>query len=180
MIPKPRIYVHAPSDQNLTPFRLQIKERILKELTAAGFDPQEFNVSGLLSGLNWTFDNAAKVMSQCQGAVIIALPKYEFGSDILLPSEYAHFEGALALSNKLPTIIVTEEGTRNAGITLLGGGLFINMVPQNDAIITSATGAGYFDSVKFKNSFDSWVTDVKNRSKIFFGYCSKAQSPKYS
>ena len=173
---KPRVYVHAPLDQNLSPLRLAVKARILREIADAGFDLQEFNVSGLPSGLNWTFESAAEVMSRCQGAVIIALPKYEFGTNMLMPSEYAHFEGALALSLKLPILIVAEEGTRSAGITLLGGGQFINMIPQNDALMTAASGKGYFDSDRFRKSIEAWINDVKSRSKIFFGYCSKAQS----
>lgn len=173
MISKPRIYVHAPDC--LSPMHLAIKERVLREVNAAGFDPQEFNVSGLPAGINWTFDNAAAIMDRCQGAVIIALPKYDFGPDMRMPSEYAHFEGALALSMKLPTLIVTELGTPSAGITFLGGGLFINRIPQDDTVTTAGTGKGYFDSPKFKNILESWINDVNARSRLFFGYCSRAQ-----
>jgi hypothetical protein len=147
----------------------------LREIADAGFEPQEFNVSGLPSGLNWTFESATEVMLRCQGAVIIALPKYEFGPDLLMPSEYAHFEGALALSLRLPILIVAEEGTRSAGITLLGGGQFINLIPQNDALGVAASGKGYLDSPRFRRSIEAWIGDVKSRSKVFFGYCSRAQ-----
>ncbi|MBI1926927.1 nucleotide-binding protein [Candidatus Poribacteria bacterium] len=176
MIPKARVYVHAPLPRNLSPRRQEVRTKVLDAITAAGFDPQEFGVSGLPARLAWTFDEAACVMDRCQGSVIIALPKYEFGTDMLMPSEYSHYEGALALSKGVPTLIITEEGAPNAGIVFLGGGHFINRIPLNDALIEAITGKGYLDSDEFRRMFDMWANEVSARSRLFLGYCSKAQS----
>src|SRR5262249_42521660 len=131
-IPKPRVYVHAPLPRYLSRLRLDRRKEILKRVTAAGFDLQEFGVSGLPSRDAWTFDAAAQVMDGCQGAVILAFPKYEMGN-MLMPSEYSHYEGALALSKGLPTLTVTEENARNAGIVYSGGGHFITWSPHTVA-----------------------------------------------
>jgi hypothetical protein len=112
MIPKPRVYIHAPWPHNLSTRRAEIRTKVLNAITAAGFEPQKFKVSGLSVRLQWTFDEAARVMDRCQGAFILALPKYDFGPDLLLPSEFSHYECALALSKGTPTLIVTEEGGR--------------------------------------------------------------------
>lgn len=175
MSPKPRVYIHAPLPQNLSPRRQEIRAKVLDAVTAAGFDPQEFGVSGLPSRLAWSFDNAARVMDRCQGAVIIALPKYEFGTDLLMPSEYSHYEGALALSKGVPTLIITEQGAPNAGIVYLGGGQFINRIPINDDMMEDSTGKGYLNSEEFQSMFKGWREEVVTRSKLFLGYCSEAQ-----
>lgn len=176
MMPKPRVYVHSPLDRHLSPSRIAMKQFLLDEVIAAGFEPQEFNVSGLPAGINWTFETSAHLMDRCQGAIIIALPKYDLGANLLLPSEFAHFEGALALSKGVPTLVVTEQGAPSAGITCLSGGLYINQVPPDDAQTKAATGTGYFDTPAYKGLFESWKSDVRARSTVFFGYCSKAQS----
>jgi len=175
MLPKPRIYVHAPLPRNLSPRRQDIRAKVLDAIAIAGFDPQEFGVSGIPGRLTWTFDEAARLMDRCQGAVIIALPKYEFGPEMLMPSEYSHYEGALALSKGVPTLIITEEGAPNAGIVYLGGGHFINRIPLNDGMTEAITGKGYLGSAEFQNMFDTWAKEVSARSRLFLGYCSKAQ-----
>src|SRR5687768_11964249 len=116
MIAKPRIYVHSPLDRRLSPEQQELKKFLLGGVRGANFEPQEFNVSGLAAGMNWTFGSAVQLMDQCQGALIIALPKYEMGPDLLMPSEFAHFEGALAISKNLPTLVVTVQGAPSAGI----------------------------------------------------------------
>jgi Predicted nucleotide-binding protein containing TIR-like domain len=107
---RPRVYVHAPLVGNLSERRRKLRTKTLAMPATAGFDPQEFGVSGSPLRSAWTFDQAARLMDSCQGAVILALPKYEFGNDLLMPSEYAHYEGALALAKDLPTLILTEQG----------------------------------------------------------------------
>jgi hypothetical protein len=74
--PKSRIYIHSPINSHLSPQRLMTKEKILNAVKSEGFDPQEFGEGDLWEGLAWSFDNAARVMERCQGAVILALPKY--------------------------------------------------------------------------------------------------------
>src|SRR5262245_32746631 len=174
MIPKPRVYVHSPAKLNLR--RHKVRSKVIDAIIAAGFDPQEVGGPRSKALLSWTFNEAARVMDRCQGAVIIALPQYEFGPDMLMPSEYSHYEGALALSTGPPTLIITEEGVLNAGIVFQGSGNFINMIPSDDEMTEADTGKGYLDSDEFQSMFKIWAKKVSDHSKVFFGYCSKAQS----
>lgn len=175
MLPKPRIFIHCPLDHHLSAYQLALKESVLNQVRGAGFEPQEFNVSGLVAGENWTFDAASRLMDRCQGAVILALPKYELPNGVRLPSEFAHVEGTLAISKSLPTLIITEQGVPNSGITLLSVGL-VHQVPPEDRSKPS-TGLAYFDSQRYRGSFDTWAPEVRSRSKVFFGYCSRARAP---
>jgi hypothetical protein len=169
---RPRIYIHSPLARSLSEERREVRTRMLSLLTTAGFEPQEFGVSGTPMGSAWSFAEAAQLMDTCQGAVIMALPRYEFAGDMLMPSEFAHYEGALALAKSLPTLVLTEERVHNAGIVYRGGGLFINMIP---AEIDAFPGHSYLDSEQFQDQFKKWAQDVSLHSRIFFGYCSKAQ-----
>jgi hypothetical protein len=173
MIPAPRVYVHAPLGVNLTPGRQAVRAQVLERVTAAGFESQEFAVSGIPAAWAWNFDRAAQVMDQCQGAVILALPKYQLDDGHAFPSEFAHYEGALALSKALPTLIVTEAGTPNAGIVFHGGGEFIHRLGADDV---EDGGRGYLSSEQFMGMFDQWAGAVQERSRVFLGYCSAAQA----
>ena len=93
------ILIHAP--YKLEPERAEAKRGILEKIRGLGFDPQEFQVSGIPKGDSWSFGRAIEVMRQCDGALILALMRWMDSNGttrIPIPSEYSHFEGALALS----------------------------------------------------------------------------------
>jgi hypothetical protein len=129
-------------------------------------------VSGIPAGWAWSFDKSAEVMDRCQGAVILALVKYQFGDDHLLPSEYAHYEGALALSKALPTLIISEDGTPDAGIVFQGGGQFIHRLRSYDV---EQGGDDFLSAPQFGGMFERWADEVRERSRVFLGYCSASQ-----
>ena len=109
---KPRIYIHAPYKPG--PKQAILKKAILKVNRVAWFRTSEvFTFPVCLRGDTWSFDRAIEVMRQCDGALILALKRWQGTSRrtvVPIPSEYSHFEGALALSRGLPTIVVAEEG----------------------------------------------------------------------
>jgi predicted nucleotide-binding protein len=111
-------------------------------------------------------------MPRCQGAIILALARWRWpiqGDVALMPSEYSHFEGALALSHSLPTWIVAEEGVMNRGIVWTGGGHAITYV-------SLASGSACMADSEMANSFQTWVEEVKSRPRVFLGYCGQARA----
>ena len=167
---RPRIYIHAPYKPESQ--RAAVKRSILDKLRTLGFDPQEFHVSGIPKGDAWSFDRAIKVMRQCDGALILALMRWmdSNGQNALpVPSEYSHFEGALALGCNLPSLVIAEEGMLFRGIVSQMGGSFVLMVPMQSANewLTS-------DTLVAEPAFERWVERIKGRYDVFFGYCSKA------
>lgn len=166
----PRIYIHAPYKPE--PERAEVKHGILEKIRGLGFDPQEFHVSGIPKGDSWSFDRAIEVMRQCDGALILALMRWmssDGATRIPIPSDYSHFEGALALSCKLPSLVIAEEGMQMRGILSQMGGSFVLQVPMQDATEWLAT-----DKILREPPFEKWVERVKARYDVFFGYCSKA------
>jgi predicted nucleotide-binding protein len=167
---RPTIYIHAPSQPE--PAQAQVKGGILNKIESMGFAPQEFHVSGMPKGDAWSFQRAIEVMRQCDGALILALMRRtEQGGAIGIPapSEYSHFEGALALSSGLPSLVIAEQGMEMRGILASAGGSFVLQVPMQKATEWLST-----DSLAREPAFQRWVERVEARHDVFFGYCSKA------
>lgn len=168
-----RVYVSSPTDAHLTPWQKKLKKGVLDQLIAAGLEPQVFGERGLPIKMAWSFDAAEQMMSDCQAAVVLALARHRFsvhgGAPVSFPSEYNHYEGALAVTYNLPLLILAEEGLPDRGITYRGGGRFIVTIPAN-------AKATWFKSNGFKPYFDEWRKAVDARRDVFVGYCSTAQS----
>jgi len=165
---RPRIYVHAPF-RPAEPQAL-LKKIVLEHIRKLGFDPQEFQVSGLPRGDSFTLARAVEVMRQCDGALILALSrKADSGRGSTgAPSEYAHFEGALALASGLPTIVIAEEGMGRRGILSASSAASL-AIPMSD--LEGWVGQ---EQLVREPPFERWVSRVRERYDVFFGYCSKA------
>lgn len=168
----PRIFISAPVDASLTPVQLSFKTAILKKVKQAGLEPQEFNVSGLPIRNGWTFQNVENVMQKCQGAIVLAFGRYSHtmtinNQVIVMPTEYNHYEGALALALDKETLIIKEDFVSPRGIADTAGGSYVVSIPQN-------AKASWVNSNRFKSQFNAWVKKVEERHHVFFGYSSKA------
>jgi hypothetical protein len=185
-----RIYISAPTDSNLSPEQLELKRSIIEAIRKEGFEPQEFFKSGIPKAMAWSFEKAELVMSRCHGAAILAFARwlaYErnprspwrtepaplsseeaMAPSFYIPSEYNHFEGALAFTRRIPRLVVTDDRVRTAGITLLSEGPVI-FWPEG-------YGSAGTNALWFRDQFDSWAADVRSRPQVFLGYCSGARS----
>src|SRR5271157_5912867 len=95
---KRRVFFTCVMDAFLESGGRDIKERILKRIRDAGYEPQLFFREGLPKNMSWSFSNVRAVMQRCSGAVVLGLPRWSFqsGSEtVLMPSEFTHFEGAI-------------------------------------------------------------------------------------
>ena len=173
-----RIYLSAPADSNLSEVQLDIKKSVIAAIEEEGFTPQEFFASGIPKTMAWSFERAEMVMSRCQGAAILAFARWlaapanakreEDLQRIYLPSEYSHFEGALAFARRLPRLVVTDAQIRTSGITLLSEGPVV-FWPEG-------VGAAGTSEAWFRGQFDPWADQIRSRHHVFLGYCSQARS----
>lgn len=89
--------------------------------------------------------------------------------DVPIPSEYSHFEGALALARPLPTLVVGEQGMPMRGILSQLGGTLVIQVPMHK----------YTEWIEQKELLreplaKEWLQRIRQRHDVFLGYCSKA------
>jgi hypothetical protein len=162
-----RIFVSSISSLDPNDPRRGLKLAILARLRNAGLSPQEFMISGLPLNIAWNFETVDAVMRRCIGAVVLGFRRWHVGPLIDLTTEYAHYEGAVAVTHGLPLLLLAESGVQTAGILNFAGGRVITPVPSN-------AGAEWADDTAFTARFDAWKKEVDERKDIFLAFCSKS------
>jgi hypothetical protein len=171
---KRRVFISVPMDNHLDQGQRELVHAILELISDAGFEPQRFLYSGLPASMGWNFQTLDEVMRRCVGAVVFALPRWTLserdseGERTLFPTEWNHYEGAVANTLRLPTLILAEKGIADTGIAWTGGGRPILFKPQ-DADVT------WLKEETFRHRFTLWLDQLKERRDVFLGYCSKAR-----
>jgi len=155
-------------DNRLDERRRQLVEAVLQLISEAGFEPQRFLYTGLPASMGWNFQTVDEVMRRCVGAVIFALPRRTLSDQTLLPTEWNHYEGAVANTVGLPTLILVEWGIADTGIAYMGGGKPILFKPPDADV-------GWLKEETFRHRFTLWLDQLKERRDVFLGYCSKAR-----
>lgn len=172
MIYHPRIFVSCIYRLEKDSPQKRIKSEIIKRIQAAGFEPQIFMEAGLAEDIAWNFDSVYSILKRCDGAVILGLSRWSLQGNkgnTSIPSEYNHYEGALAASLKLPLLILSEEGIADRGIFYNGGGFIYTNIP-------STAENNWFDTDEhFIGRFNAWKRAVNNRYQVFLGYSGEAK-----
>ena len=171
-----RIYISVPGDSRLTESQQQLKWALIGKVSELGYIPEIFyserpQAGSLAHGRNWSFAECSAVLRRCVGAVIIGLPRHQFSSEdgpILLPTEYAHIEGAMAIELDLPTFLLAEKGISERGMFFPGGAHLITSFP-------SGADDAWVASPKFQNAFSVFIERVCERRDIFLGYCGTSE-----
>jgi hypothetical protein len=174
MLTKPRVYISAPVQSHLTDEQRALKSTILQAIEDEGFDLQIFHERGIPKRQGWSFSGANELMGLCHGAAVLAFAKWRdaktLGGEVAdLPSEFNHFEGALAIAHNVPLLLVTDHHVRTSGITYTGGGLGVYFWPDG-------AGADWAKSKDFREYLRTWSEEVINRRKVFLGYCGHAKA----
>jgi hypothetical protein len=169
---KRRVYVSSPVDEHLDERRRRLKAAILQRISQVGFEPQQFLISGIPAGTSWNFTTADEVIRRCHGAVVFAFPRWTAvmnGKEISIPTEYNHYEGALANAFRVPVLTIAEQGIAERGIAWNGGGNPILWIPQ-DADVE------WLSSDTFQHRFANWTESLKERRDVFLGYSGQAKN----
>src|SRR6476646_9953046 len=161
---KRRVFVSVPVDEHLNTRQINLKNKILQKVIALGYEPQIFLFSGMPAGMAWSFSAVNEVMRKCHGALILGFPRWSFQTQegvFRLPTEYNHYEGALANSRNLPILTIAETGIVDRGIHWTGGGNPILFMPA-DADDT------WLLSPSFQHRFNVWADQMNERKDLFF------------
>ncbi len=169
-----RVFVSIPADVWLTPEQNGLKWAIVERIESLGFVAEIFfdptGRESLAAGRAWNADAAEEIMRQCVGAAIIGLPRWTFESDggpIHFPTEYCHYEGALARTIGLPLLVLAERG-------LMRRVVFDDSFGPHIGEFARDVGRSWLDTNHFEIPFELWRRQVAERRDIFLGYCSAA------
>lgn len=169
---KRRIYVSMPGDQWLSPQQNGLKWGVVRQIEKLGYAPEIFfnpkAKRGLASGKAFTAADAEAVARRCVGAAVIGLPRWTFltpEGDVKLASEFCHYEGALARSLGLPTLIVRQADILRRVVFDDRFGPYIGDFPDG-------AGVEWLRTNEFRTVFQHWKNQLADRRDVFLGYCS--------
>ena len=169
-----RIFISFVNPDLLDDRRRVVQDQVVEKIKKLGFQTEMFFLQGTAASMAWSLQNALDIMKRCMGVAVIAFPRWKVAGEngdpqLLLASEYAQIEGAMAATLKLPLLIVAERGIVDRGITWQGAGHPILYMPSD------ATTA-WLESDGFRHRFNVWSDRIAERSDVFLGYSSKARS----
>ena len=109
-----RVYVSMPADFSLDDRQNAVKWAVVRTIEELDYEAQIFGGPtggrGLAAGKAWTLAEVDRVMRRCVGAAVIGFPKWRVDAGdrtLSLPTEFCHYEGAVAHSCGLPILAVT-------------------------------------------------------------------------
>lgn len=174
---KRRIYVSMPADPWLTPKENDLKWGLVERIEQLGYVPEIFTDptgrDSMSAPQAWSADAAQTIAQHCQGAVIVGLPRWELqASDgpVFLPTEYCHYEGALARTLGLPLLVLAQRRLMRRVVFDMAFGPFVGVFPDD-------ADRSWLDTKEFEVVFKNhWLKQLKARRDVFLGYCSRAST----
>jgi Predicted nucleotide-binding protein containing TIR-like domain len=170
-----RVYVSLPADPWLPSHLNDLKWGVVEEIEKLGYTPEIFTnpkgKPGLASARSWSPVDADDIARRCTGAAILGMPRWRFpdgsGGEVALPTEFNHYEGALARTLGLPTLVLAQRGAMRRVVFDLSFGGFIGQFPHDADV-------GWLHCDEFRVPFGDWRAQLDERRDVFLGYCSKS------
>lgn len=167
-----RVFVSMPADNvGLTKSQQSLKWGIVQEIEALGYATEVFfdprGVPGRASSRSWSAKDADAVARACIGAAIIGLPRWQIPVSqglIMLPTEYCHYEGAVAFTLGLPMLIVVQEDVVPRVVFDDSYGQYIGKFPAK-------ANRAWLKSRDWQAAFNHWKNGMAERRDVFLGYC---------
>ena len=167
-----RVFVSMPADQWLSPNQNAPKWGIVEEIESLGYNAEIFfdprGRPGLAAARAWSALEADKVMGCCVGAAILGFPRWVFSTDqgdVALPTEFCHYEGALAYTLRLPMLVVVQEHVLRRVVFDSNYHGYLGAFP-------ATADRTWLETNPFRAPFGYWKEQLVNRRDVFLGYCS--------
>jgi hypothetical protein len=172
-----RIYVSLPADRWLSPSMNDLKWAIVEEIENLGFTPEIFTnpkgKPGLASSRAWGARDADEIARRCAGAAVIGMARWNFldtgGNDVRLPTEFSHYEGCLARTLGLPTLVLVQSDVLRRVVFDPTFGGFVGEIPPDSS-------RDWLKTPEFRVPFGYWRTQLNARRDVFLGYCSSSRT----
>jgi hypothetical protein len=165
-----------PADRWLTSKQNDLKWAIVEEIERLDYVPEVFTnpkgMPGLASGKVWSRQDADAVMRKCIGAAIIGLPRWVFSTAehhvIKLPSEFCHYEGAVAYTLGLPMLVVGQDDIFHRGVFHESFGVYMSFFPEH-------ADRTWLDTDEFRVTLQYWKNELSKRRDVFLGYSGSSK-----
>lgn len=172
-----RIYVSLPADPWLPDNLNKLKWGIVEEIEKLGYTPEIFTnpkgKPGLASAKAWNPRDADEIARRCLAAAVLGMARWTFQDDsgeaVLLPTEFNHYEGALARTLGIPTLVLVQRNVRRRVVFDMSfGGYVGEFAPDADL--------SWLHTDEFRVPFNYWKALLDERRDVFFGYSSASET----
>jgi CAP12/Pycsar effector protein, TIR domain len=172
-----RIYVSLPADPWLPKNLNELKWGIVDEIEKLGYTAEIFtNPKGrisLASPKAWNPRDADDIARRCVGAALLGMPRWTFtdadGRPALLPTEFNHYEGALARTLGLPTLVLVQKDVRRRVVFDMSFGGYVGEFAAD-------VDLGWLHTDDFRVPFHYWKHLLDERRDVFLGYSSTSEA----
>ena len=166
-----RVCVILPDDRWCSADENRFKWAIVERIEALGLVAEIFHdprgTASLCAPMAWSAANAEYVTRRCVGAALIGLPRWRVDTPdgrLQLPTEFSHFEGALAWQLGLPLLVLVQQDVVRRVVFDHGFHGRIGEFP-------AGAGLGWLDTRAFSTPFNVWQRALAERRDVFLGYC---------
>ena len=167
-----RIYVSLPADPWLPDNLNRLKWAIVDEIEKLGYTPEVFTnprgKPGLASARSRNPRDADEIARRCAGAALLGMPRWRFRDEsghVLLPTEFNHYEGALARTLGLPTLVLVQRDMMRRVVFDSSFGGYVGQ-------FEGSADVGWLHTEQFLVPFGYWKNLLEERSDLFLGYSS--------
>jgi hypothetical protein len=170
-----RIFVSLPTDQWLTKQENRTKWAIVEAVESLGYTAEIFldprGTNSLAAPQAWNAVACEQVMRRCEGCVLLGFPRWCISSnldEVQLPTEFNHYEGAVAHTLDLPLLVLVQAGVLRR---VVFDGTYKGFV----GIIPSKPTPKWLTTPQFTVPFGHWRRELEARRDVFLGYCSASK-----
>jgi hypothetical protein len=170
-----RIFVSMPADPWLPDNLNRLKWGIVERIAGLGYLPEIFTNPrggpGLAAPLAWTPGKADEVARRACGFALIGMARWRLqdaaGQAVKLPTEYNHYEGAIARTLGLPTLTLVQGDVGRRVVFDPGFGGYVGVFPPD-------ADEGWLQGDGFGVPFAYWTDQLGQRRDVFLGYCGSS------
>jgi hypothetical protein len=171
-----RVFVSLPADQWLTKQENKLKWAIVATIEDLGYTTEIFldprGKRTLAASQAWSAASCDRIMRRCEGCALLGFPRWKINADagrVLLPTEFNHYEGAVAHTLGLPLLVFIQEGLLRRVVFDSSYKGYVGTIPEKPTSKWLSTKA-------FTVPFGSWRAEIKLRRDLFLGYCGSSSN----
>ncbi len=164
-----RIFVSLPADYWLTSQENKTKWAIVEAIEKLGYKTEIFldprGKRSFAASKAWSAERCDSVMRRCDGCAILGFRRWPApGSKNSLPTEYSHYEGAVAHTLDLPMLVLVQRGLLRRVVFDPNFEGYVGHMPAKPT-------PQWLNTPDFQIPLDHFRHDLECRRDVFLGYC---------
>lgn len=132
------------------------------------FDPR--GTTSIAASKAWSATECEAIMRRCDGCLLLGFARWRLIREtepFWLPTDFNHYEGALAFTLGLPLLVLVQQGVQRRVVFDSSYKGYVGEIPMEPT-------PEWLNSNDFAVPFKYWREQLNLRRDIFLGYCGSA------